>query len=212
MRKPFYKKSHKAYYCEIDRKQIRLGPDKDAAIEEYHRLMAGHIPATSRTPAVVILDQFLQWTKENRSERTFEWYYRPVKSFAEFIGSKSTPGQLRPNDVSRWLDRHYKDTSASYRNGACRAIARAFNWAKRQGLIQVNPVSGFERPAAEPREAYITADQWTKLLAAVPPENALHDLLVFLYENRRTTAGSQSNRSKTLEPASRPSDAGAPAI
>jgi integrase len=194
MRKPFYKKSHKAWYCEIDRKQIRLSTDKGEAFDEYHRLMAGHIPATSRTPAVVILDQFLAWTGENRSARTLEWYLMHIESFAEFIGSKVTASQVKPNHVTRWLERRFPTASPTTRNGACRAVSRAFNWARKQGLISDNPVSGFERPAAEPREAYINDAQWGELMTAVPPGNALHDLLVFLYET-----GSRPQEARIVE-------------
>jgi hypothetical protein len=37
--KPFFKKSRKAWYVEVDRKQINLGPDQDAAFERYHQIM-----------------------------------------------------------------------------------------------------------------------------------------------------------------------------
>jgi hypothetical protein len=46
-RKPYYKKSHKAWYMEIGRKQVRLGADEEEAFKEYHRLMAQHEIAPS---------------------------------------------------------------------------------------------------------------------------------------------------------------------
>jgi len=38
--KPFYKKSRACWYVEIDRKQIKLGPDQAEAFRLYHELMA----------------------------------------------------------------------------------------------------------------------------------------------------------------------------
>ncbi len=38
--KPFFKKSHRCWYVELDGKQVRLGPDEAAAHKRYHELMA----------------------------------------------------------------------------------------------------------------------------------------------------------------------------
>ena len=37
--KPFFKKARGLWYVEINRKQINLGPDRDAAFELYHQMM-----------------------------------------------------------------------------------------------------------------------------------------------------------------------------
>jgi integrase len=182
MRKPFKKKGRPNYYVEIDRKQINLGTDKEAAYEEYHRLMAGRTPVNSRTTVAALLDQFLTWTKDNRSESTFTWYEHYVVSFARFVGPKMKVGDLKPGKVDDWLKRSLKDAGNTGKNGAVRAISRAFNWAKRQRLIQDNPVWGVERPAAEPREVYISADQWKEVFAKIKPADPFFDLLVFLKE------------------------------
>jgi integrase len=180
MRKPFKKKGRDNYYVEIDRKQINLGTDKDAAYEEYHRLMAGMTPVTSRTPVAALLDQFLTWTQDNKAASTYEWYKHYLVSFAKFVGPKMKIGDLKPGKVDDWLKRVLKDATDTGKNGAVRAISRAFNWAKRQRLIQDNPVWGMERPAAEPREVYITPEQWQEAFAKIKPTDPFLDLLVFL--------------------------------
>lgn len=38
--KPFFKKARRLWYVEINRKQINLGPDREAAFQQYHQLMA----------------------------------------------------------------------------------------------------------------------------------------------------------------------------
>ena len=37
--KPFFKKARKSWYVEINRKQIKLGFDKEKAFQLYHQLM-----------------------------------------------------------------------------------------------------------------------------------------------------------------------------
>lgn len=180
MRKPFKKKSRPNWYVEINRKQINLGTDKDAAFEEYHRLMASMEPATSRTAVVVLLDQFLGWTKENKAEGTYKWYFQYLQNFGRFIGPKLRIGDLKPTRVNDWLRSNFKEATDTGKNGAVRAVSRAFNWARSQRLIRDNPLLGMERPAAEPREVYITPDQWKEALALVKESDPFRDLLLFL--------------------------------
>ena len=37
--KPFFEKARKSWYVEINRKQIKLGADKEKAFQQYHQLM-----------------------------------------------------------------------------------------------------------------------------------------------------------------------------
>jgi integrase len=191
MRKPYYKKSHKGwFYDDANLKPVKLvkaddRKDKaarDAAFQEYHRLMAGEKPVTTRTTAVELIDQFLYWTQQNRAQATYEWYLHHCQGFAKFIGPKLTVSDLKANHVTRWLEKSYKAAGPTHQNGACRAVSRAFNWARKQGLIQANPVSGMERPAAEPREAYLKPEEWKKLIGSVKPTDPFADLLWFLRE------------------------------
>ena len=68
-------------------------------------------------------------------------------------------------DVSRWLTSHqYAGMTAIV---AVRAVTRLFNWAARQGILRTSPIAGVERPAAVPRECYVTAEQWERVLSVV---------------------------------------------
>jgi len=76
--KPFYKKSRACWYVEIDRKQIKLGPDQAEAFRLYHELMAAprvqlQQPLTSAS-AVAIIDLYLDWVHKHRAPDTYEWY------------------------------------------------------------------------------------------------------------------------------------------
>ena len=182
MRKPFFKKSHNSWYVQIDGTQVRLGSDRDEAFKEYHRLMAGETPATCKTTAAKLIDQFLTWTKENRAEQTYDWYLFHCQGFVNYIGHRLRISDIRPFHVTRWLVKCYSHTGNTHKNGACRAVSRAFNWARKQGLISVNPIAGMERPAATSREEYLTIEQWSAFIALVKADDPLHDFLIFLWE------------------------------
>jgi len=182
MIQPFFRPKRNAWYVEVKGKEYPLGKDKEEAFKEFHRLMAGELPVTTKTPAINLIDQFLVWTKENRSEATYDWYYRHLQSFADYIGPKKRVHEIKPGDVDKWLTRKYKTSGANDRNGACRAVARAFNWAVKKQLIQASPVKGMERPAYEPSEACLTAEQWTAMTEHIKPSDALHDAMWFMHE------------------------------
>jgi integrase len=185
MRKPYFKKSHKSWFVELNRKQINLGKDKEQAFQEYHRLMAEYkadIPVSQRATVAELVEQFLAWNKASRAPRTYDWYLAHCQSFVKFVGPKLKVSEVKPNHATRWLAKSYKNSGNTHQNGACRAISRAFNWAKKQGLIPANPLTGMERPAAEPREAYLSPAQWATMIALVKPNDPFADLLWFMRE------------------------------
>lgn len=180
MRKPFYKKSHQSWYFQDHSgKQIRLGPDKTEAFKEYHRLMAGDLPVSGRTTVAELVDRFLVWIRENRAPKTYDWYFHHCNRFVIYVGPKMRFTELRAYHVTKWLTTF--GGGDTYKNGACRAVTRAFNWAKKQGLVSSNPISGMERPAAKSREHFLTLEQWAALLALVP-KGDFRDLICFLWE------------------------------
>jgi hypothetical protein len=53
--KPFYKKARQCWYVQIRDQQIKLGPDKEEAFKEFHRLMASDTPVTNKTTVPAML-------------------------------------------------------------------------------------------------------------------------------------------------------------
>lgn len=127
MRKPYYKISHQAWYCQLpgvkrDGSPTRYkntllvrGPKaetKEAAEKKYHELMAAK-PATSKTrnPGEILakhlIDRFLVWTEEHRPGRTYKWYYGHLQSFWGYLeasySSAITIDDLTPLHVEAWL-------------------------------------------------------------------------------------------------------------
>ena len=78
-RKPWFRKSNKRWYVEVDGKQVNLGSDKKKAHQQFHELMAQpepdrHAPQTVRISIPELADHFLDWVQRNRAPDTFEWY------------------------------------------------------------------------------------------------------------------------------------------
>lgn len=180
MRKPFFRKQTKSWYCWIDDKQVNLGKDKEAAFAEYHKRMAGQEPPETDSPVQDILGKFLDWCQRHREPRTYEWYRDHIQCFSKHIGRRLKLKALKPHHVTEWIDKAYPGLSDNYRSNAVRAVMRAFNWAVKQGHIEKNPVKGVERPAYQPREVYITADQWAQVMEAT--RDPFQTFLVFLKE------------------------------
>jgi integrase len=178
MRKPYYRKSCKAWYVFHQGKQVRLGSDKDEALKAYHALMAGYDVAAPDVLASEIIAQFLDWSKAHQEESTYKLYRFYLLTFADSIG-KVPLKNLKPFHITRWLDaRGYKGNTA---NGAVRAAVRPFNWAKDEGIIKDNPISRVKRPPATPRECYITEAQYARLMSAIPDQE-FRDFVTFLRE------------------------------
>jgi len=67
-------------------------------------------------------------------------------------------------------------------------------WACKKRHITFNPVTGMERPKAEPRVAYITPERWERIVAAANESDPFLDLLILLRET-----GCRANEAKRLE-------------
>jgi len=173
MRQPYLRKSCKAFYVLHNGKQHRLGKTKEEAERAYHKLMAGQVEAPVTVTVNEIVSQFLSWTEGHRSPLTYDWYCQFLVGFTDLYGQLKV-SDLKPYHVTRWLDqRGYKGTTA---NKAVSTVARAFNWSVDEGVLPKNPLPRLKRPAATPRECYITPEQWVKVIAKA---NSLREYLDF---------------------------------
>jgi site-specific recombinase XerD len=170
--KPFWKESHKCWYVQLRGKQHRLDPDREEAWKLYHQLMAGEMPVGSDRRVIVLIDQFLRWSQTNHAPDTFRFYRIYNQSFGKFIPARLKLQDLKPYHLTRWVDAEWPPGSASpnTRHGAIRAVQRAFSWAKKQGLIQVNPIEYVEKPKPCPRDVYLWPEQYEKVLSMIQDE------------------------------------------
>ncbi|HEY4310167.1 MAG TPA: site-specific integrase [Pirellulales bacterium] len=180
---PFFRKATKSWYVQLGRRQVPLGPDKDAAWDEYHRLMTERkdIEATADATVCAVLEAFLDWVKDWRSAGTYRWYSENLSKFARHIGTRLKLLELRERHVTAWIDEQYKGLAPDTIYGAIRAVQRAMNWAVKRGYIPKSPLKDIEKPQQRPRETVITPDQFREILARCADEEA-RDLFTTLWE------------------------------
>lgn len=178
--KPFFKKARKSWYVEINRKQIKLGSDKEEAFLRYHQLMQQPAEEVTTSPEslVGIIDAFLDWTQRNRAPDTYEWYRYRLQRFVDNYPNMLV-SSLKPFHVEEWVDGY--DIAQTTRRNYFRSIKRCLAWAARQGRIDKNPLEALDIPGAERRDVYISPDNFETLLTFVP-DSHLRDLMVVTYQ------------------------------
>ena len=178
--KPFFKKARKSWYVEINRKQIKLGFDKEEAFQLYHQLMQQPAEEATISPdsLVGIIDAFLDWTQRNRAPDTYEWYRYRLQRFVDKYPDMRV-SSLKPFHVEEWVDDY--DIAQTTRRNYFRSIKRCLAWATRQGRIEKNPLEALDIPGAERKEVYISLDEFEKLLTYVPCSR-FRDLLITTYQ------------------------------
>lgn len=172
------------WYTTIGRKIVKVADGDrtyEQAFQEYAKIVSLPHEPPARLTVGVLLNSFLDWCQSNRAEATYEWYRRFCKSFVQFTGVSLKISDVKPYHVQDWLSREYKDATNNTRNGAIRAVQRAFNWGVKNGRIDRNPIIGVEKPSRKPREAVLTEQQFQELLGHVRDQE-FRDYLQFMWE------------------------------
>jgi integrase len=180
--KPYFREKRNNWYVQIRDHEHTLGPDKDAAFQKYHELMAaGEEPeqATSNL-AVAILDAFLEWVQHHQEVRTYDFHKMHLTTFAKSLPRGMLVAQLKPFHVTQCMDAQ-TTWGANTKNGFCRSVCRAFNWAVKQGLIEKSPVNGVEKPPTERREDVVTPEEFEAFLALYP-DQPFRDVLITAWD------------------------------
>lgn len=177
-RKPWFRKSNKRWYVEFQGKQVNLGPDKKAALQHFHELMAQPEPDRSapRTGTISLpelVDQFLDWVQRNRAPDTYEWYRYRLERLCR-LHSTTTAERLKPYHVEQWVNSY--ELSITSRRNYFRAAKRCYRWGKKQGYLTTNPIADLEVPRAEEREVALSQQQFDKLMSNVKNQ-CLADLM-----------------------------------
>jgi integrase len=184
-REPFFREARGQYYVIIGKKEYALGPDKDAAWKEYHRLMSAETTTVAEKITFrEVVDRFLAWTKANpdRSRRTWELYNGFFQTILRGLPAGLLVADLKVHHVTKLLeDNASRWPSGSSKRVACTAIKAAINWAHRQEIIAVQPLAGMEMPVSAPRELWYEDDEWQAILESVPGP-AFRDLLTIMRE------------------------------
>jgi integrase len=178
--KPWYWKARGGWYVTINGQRHSLGPDKEEAYDEFHRLMTQ--PRQTKVAAnsvAAIIDAFLEWCSNNRADDTYVWYQYRLERFAQRYPDLTTR-DLKPYHVQEWLDSLDELSDGSKRNHG-RTIKRCMRWAEKQGYIDRSPIAHLELPKGGKREVVLSQDEFDRVLSLIPDEG-FRDLLVATWE------------------------------
>ena len=173
---PFFREFNQTWYLQLGQRHIKLGKDKDAAWDEYHRLMDNRkkVEKTANMTVFAVLDLFLDWVKDWRSEGTYRWYSEHLSNFARHLGEQVKLLELRDKHVTTWIDAAHKNSAPDTIYGAIRSVQRAMNWAIKRGLLPESPVKGVEKPQQEPREVVISPEQFKTIIDRCRDQHAIN--------------------------------------
>ncbi len=178
--KPWYRKSRNVWCVQINGKQHNLGPDRAPAFQRFHELMAKpkrrHVAPES---VAAVIDAFLEWTKNHRAPKTYEWYLQRCQWFME-SAPNLTVAQLKPFHVQQWVDAH-ANWSDGHKRGCIIAVQRALRWAFKIGHIESNPIAYIEKPQAGKRDQVVTRNELDMILSHVRDQE-FRDLVMIAWE------------------------------
>jgi integrase len=193
--KPWYREDRRRWYVTINGKWHNLGPDKKRAMQRFHELMAAKDAAedrpVDRASVAAILDEFLEWTKQNRATKTYRGYVDFCQSFTSTWPRLRTD-EFKPMHVQEWLNKKTTWNSTTKR-GAITCLKRAMNWAARMGYLHTNPISAMEKPEAKPRTTLVDSDEFESILSEIGDDN-FKDLLIVSFDT-----GARPQEVKSLE-------------
>lgn len=191
MRKPFFMKKLNAWYVWYQGKQIRLDVDKAKAFQMFHEMMAREAPAQTSDSVASLCNLYLEWCEKKRAPRTYESFCYYLSSFVRSIGTKLRIRDLKPMHITNWLsDTNWNETTQST---GVRYVKRVFNWARKEGRLDFNPIREVESPTPKRREHATTSEQHELTLSLVSDES-FRDYLTFLSET-----GARPQEAKIVE-------------
>lgn len=145
----WFRKQNKTWCVNFGGKQINLGKDKAAAEKKFYKMKAADAPQTDSISTALLLDKFLLWCKDNRSEGTFSWYTKHLQRFLDHLPDQNIEAlETKPFHVYGAVKKSWSDT---YKRGFMIGIQRAFTWGVKQGFIEKSPIAYIEKPAAKRR-------------------------------------------------------------
>jgi site-specific recombinase XerD len=178
--KPWFKKSHNAWYVKIGGKQIRLATDEAGAWKAFHRLMADESPAPLAPPSRRrVIDLFEAWlgSRTGVAEKTLTLNRHFAQSFVASMPQSARAAEVRPAHVAAWLDAN-PDWSKTTRSIAVRVVKAAYRWAVFEEWMPRDPLARLKAPKAEVRPPAAPA-LVEQVLGEVSP--AARELFRFMY-------------------------------
>jgi len=184
----YWKASHKCWFMKLTqpgglREDRRLDSDEDAA-EKLRCVIIASLEeqgTPSRDyPVRALCNLFLEHVAANNSPKTYKCYRSFLRSFASSIPATLRVRDFKHHHLENWLTRRYPASgNTTTRHDAVAAIKRIFGWAIEMQYLETSPLARFKSPAAKPRDACLSKDQWAQVLSYYDPADPFHDFLQF---------------------------------
>ncbi len=164
--KPFWRESKQAYYLQVGKRQMSLGPDEQEALRKYreiclHDLGGNPAQKAGDLTAAEVCDLFLE---DIKGKASYEWYRHFTQLFVNHCGHVKA-SELKPLHLKGFLRKQsWGDTT---KNKVTGIVARAFSWGVKNRVVAENPFAGIDRPRAKRRERLLTDAERREILAAI---------------------------------------------
>jgi integrase len=112
-----------------------------------------------------LIDQFLASIKTYSAPGTVEWYREGLRNL-RYVALGEPISAITDSFLREFIQRFYGRTTTTTQHGVARRIQRLLNWAVAEGLIERSPLKHFRKPPQTRREAFITPDDYAKLVRA----------------------------------------------
>jgi integrase len=182
MPQPWFRKQNQTWYVELNGKQHNLGKDREAAFDEYHRLMVNGVPDRNWTVRQV-LDAYWNWAKSNLAATTVSRREGVLKSFGESVPANLKASQLKGLHVQRWLDAN--DWNATTQHNYITLISGIINWAIGLGYMEKNRIKIMRKPTPVVRQEFLPANLWPRVLKLATDQEFRDYLIMMLATGAR---------------------------
>src|SRR5437588_8213072 len=138
---PWFREERGQWYVWHQGRQLRLGPDKEEAFDQWHNLMALSRVTTAgdHNPFRAVAELFLDWISRTKKPKTYTTYRFHLEAFDEVHGDVKIR-DLKPIHVDDVLKQN-PDWGQSTVRGVMVCISTTLNWAVKQGITTRNPLT-----------------------------------------------------------------------
>lgn len=155
---------HGALYYVAGNKWRRLGPDS-MPLADVHRAVADLLePPDTRTMAG-LLDRYEREVLPGKAIRTMTTQRHELARLLAVFGHM-TPESVQPSDCWGYYTARGAGPAAHHE---VRLLSHVFTWARRWGVVAVNPAQRLGLPTPKPRTRYVTDEEFLAVRALAPP-------------------------------------------
>jgi integrase len=168
MRKPYFWRQRGAWYVNTtDGRHVRLHEDEKKAHLLWAEMQATENPDSPTVQFFVLAENFLGWSKNRISDKTWRGYSAFLVSFCAYKnGGHLLVRDMKPFHVTRWLEANKSWDSPDTQRAAIAAVKRCLRWALEEGYIDKHPLEALKKPKGRQRKTLVAENAHAKLMTA----------------------------------------------